>query len=277
MGHSAVLTTEFIDVMSPQENLQAQIAPLQEKLLKHSVYHRIKTPEDLRVFMEHHVYAVWDFMSLAKRLQMLLTCVETPWIPKGTPELRHFINEIISAEESDLDHEGNYYSHFEMYLNAMEDTGADTNSIVNFLHEVYESQDINQSVSKILNPSIRQFLQFTFDVIQNGKPHEIASTFTFGREDLIPSMFTELVGGIKKDHPYSGLMAFEYYLQRHIELDGDEHGPLALKMVEELCGDNPQKWEDATRVACLALESRINLWNGIDQAIQNHKQSVALV
>jgi len=56
------------------ENLQ----PLKNQLLKHSLYEKVKTIEDLHTFLECHVYAVWDFMSLLKALQQKLTCTTTP-------------------------------------------------------------------------------------------------------------------------------------------------------------------------------------------------------
>ena len=101
------------------ERLQQSLRPLRDQLFNHEVYRSIKTPDDLRTFMEHHVFAVWDFMSLLKALQRHLTGVTIPWLPQGDRNARRLINEIVLDEESDEDGEGGYISHFELYRAAM--------------------------------------------------------------------------------------------------------------------------------------------------------------
>ena len=110
-----------------------KIAPLQEEIVTHPLYTHIQRPADLHRFMEHHVFAVWDFMSLLKALQIKLTGTSLPWVPVGDPEIRYLINEIVLAEETDLDLDGKRRSHFEMYLNAMCDAGASTKEIDEFI------------------------------------------------------------------------------------------------------------------------------------------------
>ncbi len=252
------------------QEINTTLQPQTKKLLNHPLYSKITTPEHLRCFMEHHVFAVWDFMSLLKALQVKLTATTTPWVPVGNPELRYLINEIVLAEETDLNFFGKRQSHFEMYLDAMDKSGANKLKIEDFVAQVIHGTDIYLIIATSdLPKSIKQFLKFTFEIVTEGKPHKIAAAFTFGREGLIPDMFTSIIKNIQKKFPEEDLKLFKYYFDRHIELDADEHGPMAFKMVEELCENDPFKKEEVREVAQEALNSRIILWNGILEEIES--------
>ncbi|MGO4904782.1 DUF3050 domain-containing protein [Flavobacterium sp. W20_MBD1_R3] len=250
------------------ETINNSIQPQKSLLLQHSLYKKVKTIEDLQCFLENHVYAVWDFMSLLKALQSKLTCTTTPWFATTNPETRYLINEIVVAEESDLTIDGRRSSHYEMYIEAMKASGANTAGIEYFLSEVDSLQNIFVAIkTSNLHPNIKAFLDFTFRVIEEGKAHEIAAAFTFGREDLIPSMFTEILKNFQANFPEADLSKLIYYFERHIELDADEHGPMAMQMITELCGMDAQKWSDVEEVSKLALEKRIGLWDAIEETI----------
>ena len=250
------------------KQINQSISHQKEQLLHHSLYDKVKTIDDLYSFLENHVYAVWDFMSLLKALQSKLTCTTTPWFATENTETRYLINEIVLAEESDLTLDGKRQSHFEMYLDAMKDCGADTNGIHSFLSEVSSLQNIFVAIKQSnLHPNIKAFLDFTFRVIEEGKTHEIAAAFTFGREDLIPSMFTEILKNFQANFPQTDLSKLIYYFERHIELDADEHGPMAMQMITELCGNDSKKWNEVTEISIQALEKRIGLWNAIEEMI----------
>ncbi|MDT0675105.1 DUF3050 domain-containing protein [Autumnicola musiva] len=251
------------------QEINENLKPQREQLLNHSLYEKISTPQQLQIFMEHHVFAVWDFMSLLTALQQRFTRTTNPWIPVGDPDVRYLINEIVLAEETDINLEGKHQSHFEMYLDAMTSAGADTRRIKDFLLQVTHGTDIFLIIAAIKLPvSIKQFLKNTFNVISEGKPHNIAAAFTFGREGLIPDMFSSIITNIQKKFPDKDLEQFKYYFDRHIELDGDEHGPMAFKMVEKLCGRDVDKWAQAKNTAEKSLLSRIELWNGIEKEIE---------
>ena len=249
-------------------NINEKLQSQKEILLQHSLYEKVKTIDDLHQFLENHVYAVWDFMSLLKALQSKLTCTTTPWFATPNPETRYLINEIVVAEESDLTLEGKRSSHFEMYVEAMQSCGANTTQLDIFLQNVIETKNVFIAIKKSdLHPNIKSFLDFTFRVIEEGKAHKIAAAFTFGREDLIPNMFTEILKNFQQNFPKTDLSKLIYYFERHIELDADEHGPMAMKMISELCQDDAQKWADVEEVSILALEKRIGLWNAIEEQI----------
>jgi Protein of unknown function (DUF3050) len=250
------------------ETINHSIQTQKEALLQHPLYTKVQTIEDLQRFLESHVYAVWDFMSLLKALQSKLTCTTTPWFPTVNTETRYLINEIVLAEESDLTLDGRRQSHYEMYLEAMQDCGANTSDIEQFLANIRSLNNIFVAIkTSDLHPNIKAFLDFTFRVIEEGKAHEIAAAFTFGREDLIPSMFTAILKNFQANFPETDLRKLIYYFERHIELDADEHGPMAMQMITELCGTDTQKWKEVEAISILALEKRIGLWNAIEESI----------
>lgn len=250
------------------ESVNASIANQKQALLTHTLYEKVQTIEDLHCFLENHIYAVWDFMSLLKALQSKLTCTTTPWFPTANTQTRYLINEIVVAEESDLTLDGQRQSHFEMYIEAMQDCGANTSEIKEFLTNIQSLNNIFVAIkTSKLHPNIKAFLDFTFRVIEEGKAHEIAAAFTFGREDLIPSMFTAILKNFQANFPETDLKKLIYYFERHIELDADEHGPMAMGMITELCGNDSKKWSEVEQISILALEKRIGLWDAIEEQL----------
>jgi len=247
--------------------LKAEIEPLRQQLVNHQVYQSINSIDDLKVFMEHHVFAVWDFMSLLKGLQQHLTCVETPWYPKGTANTRFLINEIVAGEESDVDQHGNRVSHFELYLEAMKQAGCNSTTITEFISHIKNHIPLNEALVKSnVSKSANDFVNSTFKTIATNQAHILASVFTFGREDLIPDMFLSFITELKKQFP-NKVDILHYYIERHIEVDGGHHSHLAHQMTEELCGNDEQKWNEAILAVKEALQSRINLWNSIQEKI----------
>lgn len=254
--------------MNKIEEINACIHAEREQLLTHPLYSHIKNITDLRLFTEIHVYAVWDFMSLLKSLQRRLTCVRVPWIASDYPNTRYLINEIVLAEESDEYIDGSRLSHYEMYLDAMQSMGADTSAIEQFVSVIKDGTKVEDAIRKMdIDVRIKEFLLYTFDVIFNGGDHEVAAAFTFGREDLIPGMFNAILKEIQLQFPDTDLQKFIYYFERHIELDGDEHGPLAMQMILELAGEDEAKWDAIKAVSKEALKKRIALWDAIYDAI----------
>ena len=259
--------TETAPIASLQY-IQDRIAPLQTRLNTHPLYTAIRTPGHLRLFMQSHVFAVWDFMSLLKALQSKLTCVSVPWTPTPLPESRRFINEIVLGEESDV-YEGRPISHFELYLEAMDEFGADTQPMRDLLAHPTTNQAT--SVHAFRSPASApaeacRFVDTTFELIRSGGLPAIAAAFTFGREDAIPGIFRALVREL--DARSGNLSKFVWYLERHIEVDGEDHGPLSLRMVSDLCGEEDSAWQQAGDAAEAAISARLALWDGILKRIQ---------
>ena len=243
--------------------VEDELTALKKQLVSHKVYEKINNVDSLKIFMENHVYAVWDFMSLLKSLQLHLTTFKIPWTPTKDSNAARFINEIVLEEETDIGNSNIPSSHYEIYIDAMEEIKANTSKIESLLEKIKEKKSITQSLDEIdAKLPIKNFMQFTFDTIATNEPHKIASVFTFGREDLIPNMFIQIVKNINKEKNVSANKLI-YYLERHIELDGDDHGPIALKMISNLCGNNKKKWDDVIAYSKKALKERIKLWDHI--------------
>lgn len=246
------------------------IKPLQVQLEQHPIYDALARIEDLRVFMSHHVFAVWDFMSLVKYLQARVAPVETPWMPRGDASLRYFLDRLALEEEADKrvlpDGRVEYASHFELYCRAMEEIGADVERPRRFLDLVSE-QGVDAALYSPLVPlPSRYFTETTFCFIREDKPHLVAAALALGREAPIPTMFGRFLerARVTEDQAPS----FHYYLARHVDLDGGTHGPLAMKLLETLCGDDPKRIDEAETAAEEAICARIRFWDGILEAIE---------
>ena len=240
---------------------------LRKSLIEHPLYNSMNNLSDIVKFMEIHVFAVWDFMSLVKNLQMNLTCINTPWIPSENSLTARLINEIVWGEETDINENNIAKSHFEMYLDSMNDIDANTDKIELLIGLVKEGKDIFKIIENLdISDEIKDFLNFTFSTIKENKIHVTAAVFTFGREDLIPNMFIEIVRKIKTEN--KSVESLIYYLERHIEMDGDHHGPMAMNMVTTLCENNDNKILEALNASKLALKKRIRLWDHIYEQIK---------
>jgi len=242
----------------------SKIYELQQKIVNHSIYTRVNDDSFMEFFMKFHVFAVWDFMSLLKSLQNRYSCVKIPWIPRENNTYTRFINEIVLTEESDFDNEGKNKSHFEMYLDAMREVNISTFQIETFLDNLCQTGNFEEAVklNKIDN-SLIDFLNFNMDCNMSEKDHIALSVFAFSRELIIPEVFTKLLNN-SKFHQYVKL---KFYLERHVELDGDEHGPIAMKFLRDVCGADKKKWNEAFDAAEISLKLRISLWDRICQLL----------
>jgi hypothetical protein len=250
------------------EELRNRIAPLHDALLNHPIYAEVDSLSRLREFMQIHVFAVWDFMSLVKRLQRELTSSSLPWMPPVSSRIARFANEVVLGEESDLGLDGMPISHFELYLRAMEEIGADTTLVKGVMSQI----DLGAHYADVLEemnvpPGVVEFVNETLRCAIQGTLVEVASFFFFGREDVIPEMFERLLkswGNAKAAVPH-----FAYYLERHIELDGDSHGPWAREMLTALAGQSESNWKEAAGAAERAISSRIKLWDSVLAHLKN--------
>lgn len=250
------------------------IQTLQKKLDQHPIYAALQTLDDLRVFMAHHVYSVWDFMSLIKYLQHEVAPARWPWVPGRDASVQRFINELVLEEESDVTapgQEGEHTSHFMLYINAMREIGADTQTPLNFVRKLEESGLEAALCSGLLPDPSRVFTRTTFEFLKNGRPHAVAAALALGREHVIPSMFRAFLARMQISEQQAP--SFHYYLKRHIHLDEDFHAPLSLRLLHSLCGNDPAKCDEAEEAAVVAVEARLTFWDGVMQALPGSRMA----
>ncbi len=253
----------------------AFIESLRVRLESHPIYAAIATVDDLRVFMQHHVYSVWDFMSLIKYLQHEIAPARWPWTPGGDASVQRFINELVLEEESDIALPGRegHTSHFLLYLDAMREIGADADTPARFVERV-TAQGIGHALNADLAPSpSARFTRTTFDFLASGKPHTVAAALALGREHVIPSMFRAFLSRMAVTETQAP--SFHYYLNRHVHLDEDFHAPLSLRLLASLCGDDPAKWREAEVAAETAVTARLQFWDGVRAALPSQQSQAA--
>jgi hypothetical protein len=247
--------------------LQPQTLPTAKAALAgHPVYTSIQALPHLRTFTQHHVAAVWDFMSILKSLQHDLAPTRTPWQPPQDPEAARLINEIVVDEESDaLPYRPGHASHFVWYTEAMEELGADLAPTRQWLRSMANGTPALRAMEQAGMPvASREFVATTLSFLD--EPLAVrAAVFLHGREELIPQMFLPLVKSMRAQSiPCERFLA---YLERHIEVDGGAHGRHAAALLERLCAASPELRARGEQAALAALAARQRLWDAITSAL----------
>jgi hypothetical protein len=196
-----------------------------------------------------------------------------PWFPADNARAARLINDIVIGEETDVGPDGFYVSHLDLYLRAMADVGASTRQFDKFRSLARVGTSVEAAMKRTgVPPHVQAFVAHTMGLAQSGSTEEVLAAFFYGREDIIPEMFRRLqktLPGARQDN--DPLRHFIYYIDRHIELDGDAHGPMGRELLENLVGDSPQRDERALRAACDSIQARIELWNGTLSTLRDRR------
>ncbi|THF56229.1 DUF3050 domain-containing protein [Pseudothauera rhizosphaerae] len=252
-------------------------APLMERIeaksiemKNHRVFGLLHTIDDLHTFMSWHVFAVWDFMSLVKRLQIEFTSLNLPWTPPRNPETARLINEIVLGEETDVAPPSSHLSHYELYIAAMEEVGACALQITTFTDLLAANMPISDALKLINAPAaIREFVTSTVNLATKGSVEQVLGSFVFGREDAIPEMFQSLLRTWKIDK--EAAPTFVFYLQRHIQLDADEHAPAAMRMLADQVAGDTGRLVALLEAAIAAIKQRIKLWDSLAETLESQR------
>ena len=256
---------EYIERSNRTNELSSSADDIETKrrhMVEHPVFTAIRDMKSLRVFMEAHVFAVWDFMSLVKRLQRDLTCIEVPWLPPRDRQAAQLINQIVLGEETDIGPHGEPVSHLELYLGAMREVGANTACFERFLKAVASGAPLAKAFEHAaVAPFIQEFTSHTLQIAERAPSLAVMANFFYGREDVIPRMFSNLLKKWRIGADKAPM--FVYYLNRHIEVDSDQHGPAAKAILAAATGNDPRRRFEILNTACQSIEARIKLWDGL--------------
>jgi hypothetical protein len=238
------------------------LGKLRDSMIHHPVFRAVSDIRSLRLFMEVHVFAVWDFMSLVKRLQRELTCLTLPWLPPTNRHAAQLINQIVLGEETDIGPDGAPTSHLELYIAAMREVGADTTGFEQFSTALASGLPLAKAFDEAAVPDfVRNFTSHTLLIAREAPLIAAMASFFYGREDAIPQMFASLLADWGIDAATAP--TFVYYLERHIEIDSDQHGPAAAAILTNLVAGDPQCQCAVLIAARRSIEARIRLWDGL--------------
>lgn len=237
-----------------------------ECVLSHPLYSTLTNLSNIRIFMENHIFSVWTFMILLHNLIDRLSPVEGVW----TPPLYHrkclkTLREIWIEEELDDAWDGIPQSHTSLYLQAMKEVNASTSAIdavISFVRHTPSQSPVNLIRELPLLDSTKDFVLEHFALLDKGAYsfEEIFLYFMYGRELLIPSMFSSIRQVLTEQNLTCPI--FTYYIERHIDLD--LHHGYALRRQSLYIKDQGI----IERMKEKAYQDRIHLWDGIYQDIQ---------
>jgi hypothetical protein len=176
--------------------------------------------------------------------------------------LTSFINEIVLSEESDYIDGIGYVSHFEIYLEAMKEIDADSSKILELIDCVDRKGSVYEGINNLdILDEVKDFIKFDLDTALSGDLPKIVGSFTLGREKVIPNMFEHIVQSVADA---SATNKFTTYLNRHIDIDGDRHGPLSSKLLDKLCCSD-KNLEVAYQAGIDSLNLRLKVWDKISE------------
>lgn len=255
------------------DSLLERVRPYQSALHQHQLYGQLNTLAAIRCFMSAHVFAVWDNMLLLKTQQQRLTCVTTPWCPPEDAIAARLINEIILDEESEEIAPGQYMSHVQFYMAAMEEIGADTQAICSLLDRLQNGEPLETALhfsttipGSSVSPAIREFVLHTWKICQGSTPAVVAS-FLLAREAIVAPLFTQILKQLQSveiSDP-SSCRLLRAYCQRHLHVDEERHIPMGLALLSRICKDNAQAWEQAKMATISSLVARKQLWDDLSE------------
>lgn len=238
-------------------------------LINHPLYNSIKTESDIKMYMFNQVWCVWDFMTLVKSIQIQIIPPNILWTPPKFPELGAYIYEVLLTEETDKGYNSETNSsHFQTFLKAMKESSVDTSSVDKFIELLENGNQFEIAIDSCgIHKEAKEFITTTYEFAKSDLHISIA-VFCLSREGVIPDMFMNLLANVSLSNNYK---IFNWYLNRHIYLDSQSHGPLSIKLFKTIV-DTKQKQEEALQASLKALKARNKYFNYILDSINQKQQ-----
>ena len=254
--------------------IETRIAPLRKRLRQHRIYESLKSLDDVRRFMEVHVFALWDFMHLVKCLHRAPSTAEATCPPKKrfkkSAGVQSLVDEMVQNYANDLNERGERMATFRMYLDAMEQLGAETKCVASFLGDCGDCGDLRAGdLGPVVGPSLlscraprgaADFTAYTCQVIDSSKDHKVAASLVFGRQSLIVDALLRALGEVERREG-TRVDKFRFLLSKYKSLYANNWPALSYQVLVELCGYSDEKWKEAEEAAVGALKARIALWD----------------
>jgi hypothetical protein len=263
-----VSTVNRVDAGAMLTRLLSEVEPYQQAVLAHPVHGQLGTVAALRMFMQSHVFAVWDNMLLLKTLQQRLTCVTTPWLPVEDAIAARLINEMILDEETEELRPGEYMSHAEFYILAMAELGAETQPIEQLMDGLRGGQGLEAALGSLAIPEqTKAFVLNSWEICQGPTPGIVAA-FLLGREEIATPLFANILGQLDGMEGGVACDRLRAYCQRHVSVDEERHIPMAKALLKRICGDSAWAWGRAAEASVSTLMARQRLWDGVVAEIE---------
>lgn len=136
---STSFSVNILRIIMKNIRIEEKMSQLQSDIIEmkhHQVFNEIKTINDLRIFMEWHIFTVWDFRPLIQSLKNDFTGTTLSLMPTKNTKFARLINEIALGEESDETSDGSPASHLQIYLSAMHEVNTSTSTINDFIYHL---------------------------------------------------------------------------------------------------------------------------------------------
>src|SRR2546430_1846165 len=127
----------------------------------------------------------------------------------------------------------------------MDEIGADRAPIDGLIDALRSGTPVSDALDALdvraIPLSTSGFVRTTLRTAREATVHEVAASFLYGREDLVPRMFRRILATLEAETSLR-CPAFRCYLDRHVDVDENEHAPMAHDLLRSLCGGDATRW-----------------------------------